>query len=60
MALDPSGRFLLVPYLEMPLNLESDNSGARFSSAIIDTATGARSDWTLQLNDSPNSTTVGW
>jgi hypothetical protein len=60
MALDPSGRFLLVPYREMPLNLEADNSGARVSAAIIDTATGARSDWTVQLDDTPSSMTVAW
>jgi hypothetical protein len=60
MALDPSGRFLLVPYRVVPLNLVADNSGARVSAAIIDTATGARSDWTLQLDDVPNSMTVAW
>lgn len=60
MALDPSGRFLLVPYREMPLNLEADNSSARVSAAIVDTTTGARSDWTLQLDNAPSSITVAW
>jgi hypothetical protein len=46
MALDPSGRFLLVPYLATPGNSAETSTGS-LTAARINTATGARSDWTI-------------
>ena len=46
MALDPSGRFLLVPYLATPGNPAETSTGS-LTAARINTATGARSDWTI-------------
>jgi hypothetical protein len=47
MALDPSGRFLLVPYLETSDNPSDQSSSGSLTAARINTATGARSDWTI-------------
>jgi hypothetical protein len=63
MALDTSGRFLLVPYLVSYLNPGEDSySGALLRMAIINTATGARSAWTLPFGkgDAPGSMTIAW
>jgi hypothetical protein len=62
MALDTSGRFLLVPYLVSHLNPEDGYSGGLLRTAIINTATGARSAWTLQFGegDAPGSMTIAW
>jgi len=46
MALDPSGRFLLVPYLATPGDPSQTSTGS-LTAARINTATGARSDWTI-------------
>jgi hypothetical protein len=46
MALDPSGRYLLVPYLETAGNPYQSISGS-LTAARITIATGAKSDWTI-------------
>jgi hypothetical protein len=46
MALDPSGRFLLVPYRETLGNPDQSTSGS-LTAARINTVTGAKSDWTI-------------
>jgi hypothetical protein len=57
MALDPSGRFLLVPYRQVPPNPEVYGANGSVSVAVINTATGAKSTWTVPFgqNDPP-----GW
>jgi hypothetical protein len=47
MALDPSGRFLLVPYRQTPANPEVYGEDGSASMAVINTATGATSTFTL-------------
>jgi hypothetical protein len=47
MALDPSGWFLLVPYLGTFANPADPSSDGSLTAARINTATGARSDWTI-------------
>lgn len=49
MALDPSGRFLLVPYRQVPLNMKTNNSGALVGGAVVNITTGAKSTWTLHF-----------
>jgi hypothetical protein len=51
MALDPSGRFLLVPYLETSDNPSDQTSSGSLTGARVNTATGARSDWTIAYGD---------
>jgi hypothetical protein len=62
MALDTTGRFLLVPYLVSHLNPGDSYSGGSLRTAIINTATGARSAWTLRFGAGsvPESMTVAW
>jgi hypothetical protein len=62
MALDTSGRFLLVPYLLSQVNPGVYYPGPSDSAAVINTATGARSAWTLQFDgaDAPDSMTIAW
>jgi hypothetical protein len=65
MALDPSGRFLLVPYLQVPPNPEVYGANASVSMAVINTATGAKSTWTLPLGQNEAAglmtpATVAW
>jgi hypothetical protein len=48
MALDPSGRFLLVPYLATSPNPEETTSGS-LTGARINTATGTKTDWTISF-----------
>ena len=62
MALDTSGRFLLVPYLVTRFDPTDDYSGASLRVAIINTGTGARSAWTLRFGagDAPGSMNVAW
>jgi hypothetical protein len=47
MALDPSGRFLLVPYLETSGNPADPSSSGSLTAARINTATGAKTNWTI-------------
>jgi hypothetical protein len=47
MALDPSGRYLLVPYLESYGQPSDPSSSGSLTAARIDTATGAKTDWTV-------------
>jgi len=47
MALDPSGRFLLVPYLETYSNPADPSSSGSLTAASINTATGATTKWTI-------------
>jgi hypothetical protein len=62
MALDTSGRFLLVPYLVSHLNPADSYSGGSLRTAVINTATGARSAWTLRFGEdnTPGSMTIAW
>ena len=62
MALDTSGRFLLVPYLTSHVNPEDSYSAGSLRMAIINTATGARSGWTQRFGqgDVPGTTTLAW
>jgi hypothetical protein len=62
MALDTSGRFLLVPYQLSYANPAVYYPGPSDSAAIINTATGARSSWTLQFDgdDGPDAMTIAW
>jgi hypothetical protein len=62
MALDPSGRFLLVPYLTTISNPKDDHSAGSLTTARINTATRARSAWTLRFGerDNPGAMTVAW
>jgi hypothetical protein len=46
MALDPSGRYLLVPYLETAGNPYQSSSGS-LTAARINTVTGAKTTWTI-------------
>jgi hypothetical protein len=61
MALDSSGRYLLVPYLVTPLS-QTDTSGALLRTAVINTATHARSTWTLRFGQgtAPSTITLAW
>lgn len=61
MALDTSGRFLLVPYLVSPLS-QSDYHGALLRMAIINAGTHTRSTWTLRFGqgNAPGSMTLAW
>jgi hypothetical protein len=61
MALDPSGRYLLVPYLVSPLS-QAYNHGALLHMAVINTATRARSTWTLRFgqDNAPGTITLAW
>jgi hypothetical protein len=62
MALDPSGRYLLVPYRQTFTNPADEYSGGSLTAARINTATGARSDWTLRYGErqSPGTMTIAW
>jgi hypothetical protein len=62
MALDPSGRFLLVPYLVTSLNPADEDAGGSLTAARIDLATGARSDWTLRYGErqNPGTMSIAW
>jgi hypothetical protein len=62
MALDPSGRFLLVPYLTTILNPKNEDSGGSLTAASINTGTRARSTWTLRFGESenPGQMSVAW
>ena len=62
MALDPSGRYLLVPYRQTFTNPADEDSGGSLTAARINIATGARSDWTLSYGarQSPGTMTIAW
>jgi hypothetical protein len=62
MALDASGRFLLVPYMEAPVNQDDPYSAGVVRAAVINTSTGAKSAWTLQFGQggAPSQMTVAW
>jgi hypothetical protein len=62
MALDPSGRYLLVPYRQTFTNPADEYSGGSLTAARINTATGARSGWTLRYGErqSPGAMTLAW
>jgi hypothetical protein len=62
MALDTSGRYLLVPYLNTFLHPRDDYSGGSLTVARIGTATAARSDWTLRYGDreGPDAMSIAW
>jgi hypothetical protein len=62
MALDPSGRFLLVPYLETASNPADPSSSGSLTGARINTATGAKTDWTIPYGNSQGEHTmsVAW
>ena len=62
MALDTSGRYLLVPYRQTFLHPGDDYSGGSLTVARISTATGARSEWTLGYGEreDPGSMSIAW
>jgi hypothetical protein len=62
MALDPSGRYLLVPYLQTFLHPADEYSGGSLTAARISIATGARSDWTLRYGEreNPGAMNIAW
>src|SRR3984957_8655760 len=62
MALDPSGRYLLVPYRQTFPNPADEDSAGSLTAARINIATGARSDWTLRYGEhqSPGTMTIAW
>jgi hypothetical protein len=62
MALDPSGRYLLVPYRQTFLQPADEYSGGSLTVARISIATGARSDWTLSYGErqSPGAMSIAW
>ena len=62
MALDPSGRFLLVPYLEIAANPADPSSSGSLTAARINVATGARSGWTIPYGQGQGQDTmsVAW
>jgi hypothetical protein len=62
MALDPSGRYLLVPYLTTTRKPGDEYAGGSLTVARISTATGARSDWTLRYGErgSPGAMSIAW
>ena len=62
MALDPSGRFLLVPYLVTSLHPSDEYAAGSLTAARINIATGARSDWTLRYGEreSPGVMSIAW
>jgi len=63
MALDSSGRYLLVPYLQTILNpAEQTSSAGSLTTARIDIATRATSDWTLRYgaNQDPGTMSIVW
>jgi hypothetical protein len=62
MALDTSGRYLLVPYRQTFLHPGDEYSGGALTVARISIATGARSDWTLRYGEreSPGAMSIAW
>jgi hypothetical protein len=62
MALDPSGRFLLVPYLDTAANPADPSSSGSLTAALINVATGARSGWTIPYGQGQGQDTmsVAW
>jgi hypothetical protein len=62
MTLDPSGRYLLVPYRQTFLHPADEYSGGSLTAARISIATGARSDWTLRYGEreSPGAMSIAW
>jgi hypothetical protein len=62
MALDTSGRYLLVPYRQTFLHPGDEYSGGALTAARISIATGARSDWTLRFGEreSPGAMNIAW
>ena len=62
MALDPSGRYLLVPYRQTFTHPGDEYSGGSLTAARIDTATGAQSDWTLRYGErgSLGAMSIAW
>jgi hypothetical protein len=62
MALDTSGRYLLVPYRQTFLHPADEYSGGSLTTARISIATGARSDWTLRYGEreSPDAMNIAW
>jgi hypothetical protein len=62
MALDPSGRFLLVPYLTTLLNPKDEDSAGSLTAARINTGTRARTAWTLRFGErqNPGQMSVAW
>jgi hypothetical protein len=63
MALDSSGRYLLVPYLQTLLDpAQQTSSAGSLTTARIDIATRATSDWTLRYgaNGDPGTMSVAW
>ena len=62
MALDTSGRYLLVPYRQTFLHPADEYSGGSLTVARISIATGARSDWTLSYGErqGPGAMSIAW
>jgi hypothetical protein len=62
MALDTSGRYLLVPYRQTFLHPADEYSGGSLTAARISISTGARSDWTLRYGEreSPGAMSIAW
>jgi hypothetical protein len=62
MALDTSGRYLLVPYLNTFLHPGDEYSGGSLTVARIGTATAARTDWTLRYGEreGPDAMSIAW
>ena len=62
MALDTSGRYLLVPYRQTFLHPGDEYSGGSLTVARISIATGARSDWTLRYGEreDPGAMSIAW
>jgi hypothetical protein len=62
MALDTSGRYLLVPYRQTFLHPGDEYSGGSLTVARISIATGAQSDWTLRYGEreSPGAMSIAW
>lgn len=62
MALDPSGRFLLVPYLTTLRNPADEYSAGSVTAARIKIGTGATSDWTLRFGEkqNPGTMSIAW
>jgi hypothetical protein len=58
MALDPSGRYLLVPYLEIFAKPSAPSSSGRLTAVRINIATRARSHWTIPESDGQGPVTI--
>lgn len=62
MALDPSGQYVLVPYLDAISNTKDPYSAGALTAARISIATRKRSSWTLRFGErgNPGTMTVAW